>query len=64
MQNILEEAKEIRRLSGGYQSARVLITANNFRVFDFLEQEQTAGALARKIKADRRAVEILLIRAT
>jgi 2-polyprenyl-3-methyl-5-hydroxy-6-metoxy-1,4-benzoquinol methylase/DNA-binding MarR family transcriptional regulator len=60
MQNILEEAKEIRRLSGGYQSARVLITANNFRVFDFLEQEQTAGALARKIKADRRAVEILL----
>ena len=60
MPNILEQAKEIRRLSGGFQSSRVLITANNFRVFDFLEKEQTASALARKIKTDRRATEILL----
>ena len=60
MPNILEQAKDIRRLSGGFQSARVLITANNFRAFDFLEKEQTAGAVARNIKADSRATEILL----
>ncbi len=60
MPNILEQAKEIRRLSGGFQSARVLITANNYRVFDFLEKDQTASAVARKIRADRRATEILL----
>jgi len=60
MPNILEQAKAIRRLSGGFQSARVLITANNYRVFDFLEKDQTATSLARKIKTDRRATEILL----
>jgi 2-polyprenyl-3-methyl-5-hydroxy-6-metoxy-1,4-benzoquinol methylase len=60
MPNILEQAKEIRKLSGGFQSARVLITANNYRVFDFLEKEQTADSVARNIKADNRATEILL----
>jgi len=60
MPNILEQAKEIRKLSGGFQSARVLITANNYRVFDFLETQQTAGTIARKIKADHRATEMLL----
>ena len=60
MPNILEQAKEIRRLSGGFQSARVLITANNYRVFDVLEKEQTANAVARNIRTDRRATEILL----
>lgn len=60
MPNIIEQAKEIRRLSGGFQSARVLITANNYRVFDFLKKEQTTRVLARKIKADQRATEILL----
>jgi len=60
MPNILEQAKEIRKLSGGFQSARVLITANNYRVFDFLETQQTGGTIARKIKADHRATEMLL----
>ncbi len=60
MSGILEQAKEIRRLSGGFQSARVLITANNFRIFDVLEKEQTASAVARKIRTDKRATEILL----
>ena len=60
MPDILEQAKEIRRLSGGFQTARALITANNYRVFDFLEKERNALAIARKIKADPRATEILL----
>ncbi len=60
MPNIREQAKEIRRLSGGFQSSRVLITANNYRVFDFLEKEQTSRVLANKIKTDQRATEILL----
>jgi len=60
MPNILEQAKEIRRLSGGFQSARVLITANKYRVFDVLEKEQTANAVARNIRTDSRATEILL----
>ncbi|RJR19708.1 MAG: methyltransferase domain-containing protein [Nitrospiraceae bacterium] len=60
MANIIEQTKEIRKIWSAYQSSRVLITANNFRVFDYLEKPMTAGTLAKKIKTDCRATEILL----
>jgi len=54
------DAKEIKKLWSGFKSARVLMTANNLRVFDHLKKSQTADAVARAIIADRRATELLL----
>ncbi|HAK87883.1 MAG: hypothetical protein A2X55_05180 [Nitrospirae bacterium GWB2_47_37] len=58
--NLQEEAKELRRLWGGFWSARVLLTANNFGVFDYLKSPKTAGEIAKILKTDNRATEILL----
>ncbi len=41
-------------------SSRVILTASNYHVFDHLEDRMNARALAHKIRADRRATEILL----
>ncbi len=60
MANILEQTREIRKIWSAYQSSRVLITANNFRIFDHLEEPKTADNLAHVIKTDKRATEILL----
>ncbi len=60
MANILEQSQQLKKLWGGYQSARVLMTANNYRVFDCLQKQKTANALAKDIGADVRATEILL----
>lgn len=60
VKRITEQAKEIRSLWGGFQSARVLITANNYKVFDSLERHKTAGGVAKELKTDKRATEILL----
>ncbi|HEX8949375.1 MAG TPA: methyltransferase [Dissulfurispiraceae bacterium] len=56
----LAEVKELRKLWGGFWSSRVLLTANNFRVFDHLKAPAAAIEIARKLKIDRRAAEILL----
>jgi SAM-dependent methyltransferase len=60
MGKISEQAAEIRKIWGGFGSARVLITANNYRVFDYLEEYKTAGGLAKRLKTDKRATVILL----
>jgi ubiquinone/menaquinone biosynthesis C-methylase UbiE len=60
MAKILEQAGQLRKLWSAYQSSRVLMTANNYRVFDYLEEPKTAGQLARKLNTDKRATEILL----
>jgi ubiquinone/menaquinone biosynthesis C-methylase UbiE len=60
MPGMLDDAKELRRVWGGFWSSRVLLTANNFRVFEYLEIPRTAGNLADILKTDRRATEILL----
>jgi len=60
MANILEQAREIRKVWSAYQSSRVLITANNYRVFDYLEKPKTSAKLARELRTDQRATEILL----
>lgn len=48
------------RLSGGFRASRVILSANNYAIFEYLKTPKTANALARKIKTDVRATEILL----
>jgi ubiquinone/menaquinone biosynthesis C-methylase UbiE len=60
MPSILEQSIKIRRIWGAFRQARVLLTANNFRIFDHLENPLSAGTVAKKINADARAVTILL----
>ncbi len=55
-----DRAHELRKIWGGFQPARVLLTANNYRVFDYLKRQKTAGRLAKILGTDRRATEILL----
>jgi ubiquinone/menaquinone biosynthesis C-methylase UbiE len=57
---ILEEVKELRKILFGFRPARVLLTANNYRVFDHLTKPQSAKTISKKIDADLRATEILL----
>lgn len=57
---IQDELKEIRMLWGNYWSSRVLLTANNFGIFEYLKSPQTAENIASVIKTDLRATEILL----
>jgi ubiquinone/menaquinone biosynthesis C-methylase UbiE len=54
------DSKELRKIWSGFQSARVLITANNLRVFDHLKRPQGADALSRAMATDRRATALLL----
>jgi ubiquinone/menaquinone biosynthesis C-methylase UbiE len=56
----LEGAKELRKIWGFFRASRVLLTANNFKVFDHLDRPQSARIIARKLNADLRATEILL----
>jgi len=58
--NIGEEAKELRKMWGGFWSARVILTANNLRVFDHLKTPKSAGDISGLIETDARAIEILL----
>lgn len=60
MARIIDEAKEVRGMWSAFQSSRVLITANNFRVFDHLTEPKTSAKLAKIIKTDLRATGILL----
>jgi ubiquinone/menaquinone biosynthesis C-methylase UbiE len=54
------QALELRKLWSGFQSARILLTANNFRVFGYLRKRMTAKQLASRMRTDTRATEILL----
>jgi 2-polyprenyl-3-methyl-5-hydroxy-6-metoxy-1,4-benzoquinol methylase len=56
----LEEVKELRKILFGFRPARVLLTANNYRVFDHLARPQSAETISEKIDADLRTTEILL----
>lgn len=60
MSNIREEAKKLREMWGGFRTSRVLITANNYRVFDVLTIPRTANVVSQKLNIDLRAAEILL----
>jgi 2-polyprenyl-3-methyl-5-hydroxy-6-metoxy-1,4-benzoquinol methylase len=55
-----ERAKELRKVWGGFRPARVLITANNYRVFDHLLHPRSARAVSENLNTDLRGTEILL----
>lgn len=54
------ELKKLRELWSGFRPARVLLTANNLRFFDYLERPASAKDLSEKLGTDLRATEILL----
>lgn len=58
--NVRKGALEVRKIWGAFRQARVLLTANNFGVFDHLSSPKTAAELAGALGADLRATEILL----
>lgn len=60
MSGIRKEALKLREMWGGFRPARVLITANKYRVFDLLTKLQTAKVISQKLSTDLRATEILL----
>lgn len=55
-----EELTRLRRLYLGFTGARVMLTANNLGIFDCLKKAISAEALAKRLKTDLRATEILL----
>ncbi len=55
-----EDAKELRKIWSGFQSARVLITANNLGVFDHLKKAQGPESVAEAVGSDKRATVLLL----
>jgi SAM-dependent methyltransferase len=57
---ISKEAKEFTRLWGGFRASRVILTANNLRVFENIGKGRSAADLAAVLKTDPRATEILL----
>ncbi len=58
--DILEQAKKLRELWGGFRAARVLLVANNYRIFNQLTKPQSAREVSKKVNTDLRATEILL----
>ncbi len=57
--NLLQQLQVLRQLSGGFRASRVVLTANNYEIFEHLKTPKTADALAKKINTDLRATEIL-----
>ncbi|MBI5025943.1 MAG: methyltransferase domain-containing protein [Nitrospirae bacterium] len=60
MKDIFEQAKELRDIWGGFRASRVLLTANDYRVFDHLTKPQSVRTISKKLNTDLRATEILL----
>jgi len=57
---ISKKAQKFAILWGGFQAARVVLTANNYNIFEHLKSARTAGQLADIIETNFRATEILL----
>lgn len=55
-----EDVQRLRDLWAGFQASRVVLTANNLRVFEQLASPRTARELADILNTDARATEILL----
>ena len=54
-----DDLNHLRRL-WSFWSSRVILTANNFRVFDHLGEGKDAGELAALLGVDHRGIEILM----
>src|SRR3990172_9488984 len=57
---IVKQAREFAGLWGGFRAARVVLTANNYNIFEHLKTAGTAGQLADILETNFRATEILL----
>jgi ubiquinone/menaquinone biosynthesis C-methylase UbiE len=57
---IAKQAKEFASVWGGFRAARVVLTANNFNIFEHLKTARTAGQVADILETNFRATEILL----
>ena len=57
---ILQQAQELAKLWGGFRASRVVLTANNYEVFEHLRSGKTADEIAGILGTDNRATEILL----
>jgi 2-polyprenyl-3-methyl-5-hydroxy-6-metoxy-1,4-benzoquinol methylase len=58
--SIAKQAREFASLWGGFPPARVVLTANNYNIFEHLKIARTAGQLADILETNFRATEILL----
>lgn len=58
--NLTKQVREFARLWGGFRASRVVLTANNYAVFEHLRTPKTAAEVASAVGTDPRATEILL----
>jgi 3-hydroxy-5-methyl-1-naphthoate 3-O-methyltransferase len=58
--SIANQAQEFAKLWGGFRAARVVLTANNYSIFEHLRIARTAGQVADILETNFRATEILL----
>ncbi|MFA5073441.1 MAG: methyltransferase [Nitrospirota bacterium] len=57
---LFKQFQELAQLWGGYRASRVILTANNYAVFEQLQTPKTAAEVASAVGTDQRATEILL----
>jgi len=57
---LMQQFQMFRQMSGGFRASRVILTANNYDIFERLKSPKTAAALAGSLKTDPRATQILL----
>ncbi|MDA8099187.1 MAG: methyltransferase [Nitrospiraceae bacterium] len=57
---IAEMARNFARLAGGFRASRVILTANNLGLFERIGAGKNAAHLAKALRTDARATEILL----
>ena len=60
MPSILDDVETIRKLWRGFWPSRVILTANNYRVFEHLKSAKSAREVARILGTDVRATAVLL----
>ncbi|MBI5361527.1 MAG: methyltransferase domain-containing protein [Planctomycetes bacterium] len=58
--NIHQATEVLRNLYRGFQASRVILTANKYGIFDHVQSPKTAKEIAKAVRADARALEILL----
>jgi ubiquinone/menaquinone biosynthesis C-methylase UbiE len=58
--SMLQHLQGFMRLAGGFRASRVILTANNYDIFERLKSPKTAAAVARSLRTDPRATEVLL----
>lgn len=60
MSKLLHDLKRLRDIWRGFWQSRVIITANNFKIFEHLKKPLSARELSNKLSTDLRATEIIL----